>query len=726
MEPTAFAEKTFPDVRGESQSFKECMVRIASCSYVREDRRSRLLKRLRFLVVTDNRFPLTHQNIGKDSIYSDYLPPSVWCPGRTRRLSFGHQDQDQNCPCSNFPSFCLEKTLSLYGERPTLALTPSGELANCTHFVAVSYCWKQPEQVRIKDREVQGYHIQTKTGIRPNRAPTSVLDRAISYAESRRIKAIWIDQECIEQDDPTDKEIHVQCMDTIYKAARQVVAILNFTVIDQQQVILFEQAYRPETEGRSRSPVIPRYPWLSTAETYQHKTCALTFMRAMVSESWFFRAWPFQESIVPSSPLHFLLPCKIGTLKPSWMGSMSDQVVLDQSVTHGLTKKLRPFTELAPMLDACDRLYTRGNIASGLDHISVLVDVYGRALSEEVDRIAIVANICGYKVGLSTQTIRAQNLGIDASMFVQALLNGDLSLLIALQKAGVSLKMDRALNAYSWCKLLPCKLSDLYEASRLYHDWSYSPIKPPILHPQGLACAGNLFEFRPVEFGDLLSCGLSYKDFDSPYWPKNIDRQKLDRTFWQIIEACYTVGFVEISKAIFAIAELDGWNPSVPNDIHPELRAHIQTVDLPGVLSDYCDGSQIFGSTNSLMEMVVRNRVLYVASMDQNDQNNFKLPTSIFKIQPSSPQLSSDRNYAIFVPQRDLNESEVAYDKRPERIAFWDVNILSSGDNVKRLECCGDLRMNIRGEPDESDDEMSFFGDSEILARDGCEDYLLI
>jgi hypothetical protein len=34
--------------------------------------------------------------------------------------------------------------------------------------------------------------------------------------------------------------------------------------------------------------------------------------------------------------------------------------------------------------------------------------------------------------------------------------------------------------------------------------------------------------------------------------------------------------------------------------------------------------------------------------------------------------------------------------------------------------------MNIRGELNELDDKMSFFGDSKILARDGCEDYLLI
>jgi hypothetical protein len=60
-----------------------------------------------------------------------------------------------------------------------------------------------------------------------NKAPKKVLDRAIAFAEFHNIHLIWIDQECIDQDDRTVKECGIQSMDLVYEQASHAVALLT-------------------------------------------------------------------------------------------------------------------------------------------------------------------------------------------------------------------------------------------------------------------------------------------------------------------------------------------------------------------------------------------------------------------------------------------------------------------------------------------------------------------
>ena len=60
----------------------------------------------------------------------------------------------------------------------------------CTHFVAVSYCWPHDEGTANPQ-----YRVRDENGnTRPNRAPNSVLDRAVAFARENGMRFIWIDQ----------------------------------------------------------------------------------------------------------------------------------------------------------------------------------------------------------------------------------------------------------------------------------------------------------------------------------------------------------------------------------------------------------------------------------------------------------------------------------------------------------------------------------------------------
>ena len=96
------------------------------------------------------------------------------------------------------------------------------------HFLAVSYSRTQPEDTEPQNYESAGFLIETSNGLRQNRTPAHVLDQMITDATLRGFEAIWIDQECIRQDGPEDKELYTQGIDAFYSSMWQVVAVLGY------------------------------------------------------------------------------------------------------------------------------------------------------------------------------------------------------------------------------------------------------------------------------------------------------------------------------------------------------------------------------------------------------------------------------------------------------------------------------------------------------------------
>ncbi|KAK3360642.1 hypothetical protein B0T25DRAFT_515893 [Lasiosphaeria hispida] len=89
---------------------------------------------------------------------------------------------------------------------------PGGMLAE--PYVAISYCWGRTRK-KEDPLTIQVLHREGKPGttkVRDARASRDVLLRSLEYAEAKGLKRIWIDQECIHQDDEADKRDALQNM----------------------------------------------------------------------------------------------------------------------------------------------------------------------------------------------------------------------------------------------------------------------------------------------------------------------------------------------------------------------------------------------------------------------------------------------------------------------------------------------------------------------------------
>lgn len=169
-----------------------------------------------------------------------------------------------------------------------------------------------------------------------NRAPTSVIHRALIYAAAHGFRFLWIDQECINQDDLVEKAEAIQQMDAIYRQAKQTVAILTNPFIKQEHLdpidtigstrgihhtsITLTEGFKQQQKRISQhlkkygTPLY--YLDLSPREGLRSvNECA----ELIAGDPWHTRAWTLQETLVAGGPLHFLIPCHQALKRPSWM-----------------------------------------------------------------------------------------------------------------------------------------------------------------------------------------------------------------------------------------------------------------------------------------------------------------------------------------------------------------------------------------------------------------------
>ncbi|EQB44444.1 hypothetical protein CGLO_16811 [Colletotrichum gloeosporioides Cg-14] len=351
----------------------------------------------------------------------------------------------------------------------------------CIHYVSLSYCWpSRPKDSKGKYVPVKGtYEIRDLDGkVRRNRALDEVLDRAVDFAQTCGLRMIWIDQECLPQTDEDDREIGLQAMDIVYNRAIITAGLHSTVMTSLSQIAAIEtllEVFRPATRvslhGVFLTAVIPP---------------VLDFLNSVTKEKWYQRAWIAQESISASGKLFLVFPLGFGVSltgpkeqKHRFIGSL-------RSPSHSLDNSSRQLpatqwsvyeSDFKSLVEGIDRLY-HGVLDRSIDDSPVLLTLkpyavtilkavaalrpatpktsfvphmiggasYGhrrkisaagaftifrtRLCSRPHDRIAIMANMCGYDIRLDTRAVKARGGSLRIALLALATMNGDLSLFV--------------------------------------------------------------------------------------------------------------------------------------------------------------------------------------------------------------------------------------------------------------------------------------------------------
>lgn len=403
--------------------------------------------------------------------------------------------------CQEFHDFPRHRKV----RRFSIAQPPS----SCSHFVCVSYCWPKDKDGNPIQRPKTKTITMMDGTERPNRAPDDVLDRAVEVARCYGLRMIWIDQECLPQDESEEQQLGVQAMDILYAQAWITAGLLDSTAIltqAQMDAIHMMSSFEPDPSGmgcrwRGRGPVP-----VVDASICNH---VLDFLEMLTSDAYYTRAWIVQESLSAGDKMCLVLPKAPGVSDPfgadpylankrahGWR-RMSTNIHIPVHLFKDILAAARflidpPFVRYGDALVAMngsvlpvsdlDMTETRDRARHILPkayslhphppksvHISGILTAHGsgidgprqscdtataltllksRGCFRVEDRVAIVANMCGFDIRLNTFTLAQKCPSLRLAIFAQAFLNADYTIFVPELYRSPSFQMHGILSPF--------------------------------------------------------------------------------------------------------------------------------------------------------------------------------------------------------------------------------------------------------------------------------------
>ena len=403
----------------------------------------------------------------------------------------------EDCQCSAWPSF-----RGHVGDQ-TLQITPAACCPDCTHYVAVSWCWKTTGSA-FEHHMVGEVNRQSKT-------PAVVMSRAIKFAANKSQRFIWIDKECIDQEDRNDKEAGIQSMDLVYQRSAWPVGLLNSEFNEQSHLDIWDCLIQRQDIASERVRDL------------------LEVLKILGEDKWFSRAWILQESVSGTVKMTLLAQHKRGLTKSEYLGTIDGEIEFTiEQLQHSLawaeqcvddaesdiaeeladeikqlSSKIWDFNPLhvpdtGPVETASeiDEVYNDPDYRQTCNAAQALTYLRLRQNSRKPDRIAILANLCNYSVRLDTNKIVELNrnglgCGFSICAFALALFNGDLSLTIT---KGPEHNVVSEHMGHCWG---PRNDSRLQHVPYYEEDDIIVRMKAPrLLRDSGLCVSGWLWEMR--------------------------------------------------------------------------------------------------------------------------------------------------------------------------------------------------------------------------------------
>jgi hypothetical protein len=320
-------------------------------------------------------------------------------------------------------------------------LDPVNDPEQGREYVAVSYTWDLSEEERREEscQSFGGYLIESrKTGepAQPSNVRDVVWERVLNYAHQRKCDVVWIDRECVDQENPKEKEIAIQNMHLVYSLSRHPIALLTHVIETTEEVDLLASLLTGDIRA-------------------EEKPTLLDLLNVITSDLWWQRAWTFQEDYKASTRMNLLIPhtFNVESHKQSILdlsngqllfGKVPQEICIKSTDFRGCATEfcLRYMQEQPEAEATCNKIIrTAGKynvllrqeaLSTSYPMISrsmtpnILADIDRRGIFMQSDRLAIAANCCDYTIRLDTHSLNKDNCSLSLSILALYLLNGEM------------------------------------------------------------------------------------------------------------------------------------------------------------------------------------------------------------------------------------------------------------------------------------------------------------
>ncbi|KAI1632663.1 heterokaryon incompatibility protein-domain-containing protein [Biscogniauxia mediterranea] len=306
--------------------------------------------------------------------------------------------------------------------------------ASESRYVALSYTW-QPSPLET-DRSNGAYRVKQRGSsvFEPSPVRDSVLFRVKKYMAYRGVRYLWIDQHCIEQEEGNAKQIGMHAMDRVYSRSEFPVALLATTINSSEErkllvdILTGKLVY--DDGDRLR---------LSSWTTRNQASTALKLLKEIVSDTWFERAWTFQENYRAGTRMVLLIKCPLSNTSADVLESFDGELCVPSAGFYDQATKLcLAYGSSGPrsryILQRVGKytilLQRRG--PRGESHAPksmsprIIADLAARKLMTSWERLTIAANCCQYSVRLNCAQLRANGHSLSLAMLALCLLNGEI------------------------------------------------------------------------------------------------------------------------------------------------------------------------------------------------------------------------------------------------------------------------------------------------------------
>lgn len=363
--------------------------------------------------------------------------------------------EQRSCELQHIASF----TTNVY----KLVRTEPKDFPDCKHYIAVSYCWHSLGNAAYFGPP---YFVTCGPVLRSAVCPATLLERVIAYAAKEDMRLIWIDQECIDQEDEDDKESGIQAMDIVYEQAACSLAVLQACIMEQRHL-----------DALTIVRIDPTGETMSDAELRD----LLEAFIIVIADPWFDRAWTLQESTSAARRMILMVRYDAALKRPDCFADcVAGNIEINMMWMHTLISANIQLEVERRTADCPEELLAMGKIfmrdwwaimpsdpydaddederrfvCNAAEAVSYLAR---RQNSVVADRLAIMANLCQYEVRLDTRMLDRLGCSLSACVLTLAVLNGDISLMVNAWRIGNGSAHHATEPAHGFSWMFPANL----------------------------------------------------------------------------------------------------------------------------------------------------------------------------------------------------------------------------------------------------------------------------
>ena len=308
-------------------------------------------------------------------------------------------------------------------------------------YVAISYCWNRSGASWFPSKKAPRVRIKQNDGSLVV-SESDVILRALRFASCRGCRHIWMDQFCINQNDPVDKQDGIQAMDLVYQSSQHPVAILESFIDTQERMRAFSSLFTGEMVEESQLEDLDEA------------------LEILAEDAWFTRAWTLQEAVSSGLSMRVLIGCDRSLTKPKEFGFISGEIgttlwdiqvamitarnwmeeflaagsLEDEGVAISISNCADTIYNMMPDILPAGTAWSDSRPRASSDRQTCTAAEAVNALQERKnsvfsDRLGIIGNLCDFEIRLQSDVLEQKDFAFSTCVHTLAILNGDTSLL---------------------------------------------------------------------------------------------------------------------------------------------------------------------------------------------------------------------------------------------------------------------------------------------------------